>query len=190
MADSDRIHEELTGLSQRKRVAFAAGCVERARALFDSVTNCEEEWYYDAIDVVWNYVMGLPWTPEQIADAKKTVDGVLDGYADEEETGYLYAAVRALRHALDAPDDPSTESAESAAAFSIDAATGSTVEDTHIDEAEAEEDRFQGAVLDLLKPLPADDPIGLDVFEALGWDDEEGWPDPKWLTRYEEDDTW
>ncbi len=175
-------------LPPRKRAAFAGACAERARALFEATSEDDPEWFFDALGFVWDFAEGKDPAREKVDEMEDRVQAVYDQLAEDEDT-YRAAAVRSLLGALGSIHDPSTESAEVAAQFAVDAASGTTFEDEHVELAEQEEEKFQLAVLDIVQSW-AGETIRLRAFKPIGWTDDDGWPEAKWLERLENDPSW
>lgn len=188
--DHDQPLEQLLPtLSPRMRAAFAGACAERARALFESVADDDPEWFFDALGFVWDFAEGKEPDRDEVTAMEARVRDLYDRMIEAEESGYEADALRSLLGALGSIGDKTAESAEEAAQFAIDAAGGTSSDDAHIAQAQAEEEQFQLAVLDIvtawLKPG-----IDLIAFEPVGWTEDDGWPEPRWLTRFESDETW
>lgn len=171
------------------RAAFAGACAERVRALYELVADDDPEWFFDALGFVWDFAEGQDPDPTAVAEMQARVQGMYDDMMEAEESGYEADSLRSLLGALGSITDPTTESAEEAAQFAIDAAGGTTLEDEHIDQAQEEEAKWQLEVLDIVKSWkqPA---IHLTAFEPIGWNEDEGWPEANWLREFENNERW
>ncbi|NJK31991.1 MAG: hypothetical protein HC927_05970 [Deltaproteobacteria bacterium] len=189
MTYKNTLHKTLPALPQRKRVAFAAACAERVRSLFETETEEDRDWFFDAIVFLWKFAYGHDISAEMIADMRAKVESFYDDLMEVEDYGYDASAVQCLRAALNAIHDPTTRSAKNAAAFAIDVAGLSSIRDEHIKLAQTEEETFQMKVLEVLRQWPGET-IRMRTFKPVGWTDDDGWPDPQWFERLENDPSW
>jgi hypothetical protein len=182
-------HEEtlrrtLPKLRPRLRAAFAGACAERGRMLYESVDD-DSDFFFDALNFVWDYAMGqdidVPALEKMIAQVQELYDQKME----DEESGPDTDALRSLLGAMRSVTDPSTEPAEDASFFAVDMAGNTASSKKATDAAQAEEEKWQLAVLDVVKKWRGDK-IDVDAFESVGWTEDDGWPEPKWLERFYE----
>lgn len=185
MDHEEALRRTLPKLRPRLRTAFAGACVERTRMVYESMEPDDSDFFFDALLLVWAYARGEDVDVPALETMIDQVQALYDQKMEDEESGPHTDALRSLLGAMRSITDPTTEPAEDASSFAVDMAGNTTTSKKAADVAQAEEEKWQLAVLDVVRQWP-DDKIDVDAFEPVGWTDDEGFPEPKWLQRFYE----
>jgi hypothetical protein len=153
--------------------------------LYESMEPDDSDFFFDALNFVWDHAMGREIDVAALEQMIAQVQGLYDQKMEDEESGPDTDALRSLLGAMRSVTDPGTEPAEDASFFAIDMAGNTAGSKKASGAAQAEEEKWQRSVLELVRNWSGDQ-IDVDAFEPVGWIDSEGWPQPKWLERFYE----
>jgi hypothetical protein len=108
------IGEEVPGLPRRSRVAFAAGCVERVLpivAFYDNDPNGGR----NAVELGWRFALGEDVPEPEIEAELKKCEQWLEALDDDDNDGFMFHAVHAVKCLLRSLREPEAAIAQLAA---------------------------------------------------------------------------
>lgn len=181
--------QSLPTLPPRMRVAFATACAERVRLIYEFLAESEVEAFDQVLAQLWAWVANGTALPDGPTDARVRLTAKFQAFMDDEESGSEVNSLRTLLLAIDACSDPTTESSEDAAFSGVQTASGSSVNLARSRQARAEEERFQLAVLDIVRAWQGPE-FDMKMFEPVGWTAEHGWPTAEWVEQYRTNPKW